>query len=115
MDKASGFIGRDALLEQQSRGLTKRLAVFTLDDPEPLLLGDEPIFRDGRLVGRTTSGAFGHTVGSSVGMGYVESEEPVTPGYVRSGDYEIEVLAQRFTARARLTAPYDPRSRRVRA
>ena len=115
MDKPGGFIGKDALLDQQNEGLTKRLAVFVLDDPEPLLLGDEPIFRNGRLVGRTTSGAFGHTVGSSVGMGYVESEEAVTPSYVRSGSYEIEVLAQRFTARAQLGAPYDPRGRRVRA
>ncbi len=115
MDKPGGFIGRDALLEQKSRGLTKRLAVFVLDDPEPLLLGDEPIFRNGRLVGRTTSGAFGHTVGSSVGMGYVESDDSVTPRHIRSGDYEIEVLAQRFTTRAQLAASYDPRSRRVRS
>ena len=108
------FIGREALLRQLDEGLKKRLAVFVLNDPEPLLLGDEPIYRNGVLVGRTTSGAFGHTVGRSVGLGYVENEGGVTPAYVRAGAYEIEVLAQRYPARARLTPPYDPRSRRVR-
>ena len=50
-DKGSDFIGREALLCQRQEGLARRLAVFTVDDPEPLLLGDEPIYRDGVLVG----------------------------------------------------------------
>ncbi len=113
-DKDSDFIGRQALLDQREQGVTKRLTIFTLDDPDPLLLGEEPIYRDGVLVGRTTSGAFGHTLGRSVGMGYVENEKGVDPKFVRSGSYEIEVLAQRYAARPRLRAPYDPDSKRVR-
>ena len=113
-DKGSGFIGRDALLRQRERGLQRRLAMFTLDDPEPLLHGDEPIYRDGALAGRTTSGAFGHTVGRSVGMGYVESDDGVDAASIRSGTYEIEVLAERFAAKASLRPPYDPRGERVR-
>src|SRR6185369_394190 len=69
--KKDGFVGREALLRQRDRPLARRLVAFTLDDPEPLLLGDEPIYRDGALVGRITSGAYGHTLGRSVGMGYV--------------------------------------------
>jgi 4-methylaminobutanoate oxidase (formaldehyde-forming) len=114
LDKDSDFIGRDALLRQLDDGLKRRLTVFVLDDPEPLLLGDEPIYRDGVLAGRITSGAFGHTVGRSVGLGYVENESGVTPAYVRSGTYEVEVLAEQYSAKARLTLPYDPRSERVR-
>ena len=113
-NKSSDFIGRKALLDQQKHGVTKRLTIFTLDDPDPLLLGDEPIYRDGVLVGRTTSGGFGHTLGRSVGMGYVENEGGVNPKFIRSGSYEIEVLAQRYAARAHLRAPYDPDSNRVR-
>ena len=113
-DKPAGFNGKEALLRQRREGLKKRLAVFTLDDPEPLLLGDEPIYRDGKLVGRTTSGAFGHTVGRSVGMGYVEHEEGVDPAFIRSGSYEIEVLAERQTANAGLRAAYDADGERVR-
>ena len=115
IDKAGDFAGKTALLRQLEGGVKQRLAVFTLDDPEPLLLGDEPIYRDGKLAGRTTSGAFGHTVGRSVGMGYVENEEGVDGAYVRSGSYEIEIGAERFPAAASLRAPYDPKGERVRS
>ncbi len=114
LDKGVNFIGRDAVLRQRDEGVTRRLAVFTLEDPEPLLLGNEPIWRDGQLVGRTTSGAFGHTLGVSVGMGYVEDEDGVTNQWVRGGAYELEVAAERLPAKVRLTAPYDRRGRRVR-
>ena len=68
-DKPGGFVGREALLRQREAGLSRRLAVFTLDDPEPLMYHNEPIWRDGELVGRITSGAFGHTIGRSIGLG----------------------------------------------
>ena len=84
-----------------------------LDDPEPILLGDEPIYRDGELAGVVTSGEYGHTIGTAIGLGYVESEDGVTPAYIRSGKYEIEIATERYTARVRMTAPYDPKSLRV--
>ena len=114
-DKDADFIGKDALLRQREQGLTKRMVVVTLDDPEPLLLGDEPIYRNGALVGRTTCGAYGHTLGRSVGMGYVEDEAGVDLAFVRSGSYQIEVATERYPATATLRAPYDPDGKRVRA
>ena len=114
-DKGVDFIGRDALLRQSERGLEKRLAIFVLEDPEPLLLGDEPIYRDGVIVGRTTSGNYGHALGRSVAMGYLEDEEGATPGWIRSGSYEIEVATERFSANVRLSSPYDPKSERIKA
>jgi 4-methylaminobutanoate oxidase (formaldehyde-forming) len=114
-EKAVEFNGKSALLRQIEQGVKKRLVVFTLDDPEPLLLGDEPIYRNGEVVGRTTSGTYGHTVGRSVGMGYVENEEGVDTADIRSGAYEIEVRSERFQATASLRPPYDPRNERVRS
>ena len=114
-DKGADFIGRDALLQQRESGLGKRLGVFTLEDPGPLLLGDEPIYRDGELVGRTTSGNYGHALGRSVGMGYLENDEGVTPAWMRAGAYQIEVATERYAAKVRLSPPYDPKSERVKA
>jgi 4-methylaminobutanoate oxidase (formaldehyde-forming) len=113
--KKDGFIGRDALLRQRAAPLARRLVMFTLDDPEPLLLGDEPIYRDGALVGRITSAAYGHTVGRSVGMGYVAHAEGVDGPFVRSGHWELEIATERSPARAHLDPPYDPTSARVRS
>ena len=114
-DKGVEFIGRDALLQQRESGVGRRLAIFVLDDPEPLLLGEEPIYRDGEMVGRTTSGNYGHALGRSVGMGYLENEKGATPGWIRSGSYEIEVATERYAAKVRLSPPYDPKSERVKA
>jgi 4-methylaminobutanoate oxidase (formaldehyde-forming) len=112
-DKDGGFIGKDALLTQLDEGIKRRLAVFVLDDPEPILLGDEPIYRDGEQAGVVTSGEYGHTIGTAIGLGYVESEDGVTPAYIRAGTYEIEIATERFAAKVRMTAPYDPKGLRV--
>jgi 4-methylaminobutanoate oxidase (formaldehyde-forming) len=113
-DKTTPFIGRDALLAQRERPLRRRLVVFTLEDPEPLLYHDEPIWRDGRLVGRTTSGAYGHTIGRAIALGFVEHPDGVTDAFVDSGRWQVEVAGQRLPARAQLAPPYDPKSARVR-
>jgi 4-methylaminobutanoate oxidase (formaldehyde-forming) len=113
--KKSGFVGRDALLRQRGTPLPRRLVMFTLDDPEPLLLGDEPIYREGALVGRITSGAFGHTLGRSVGMGYVAHADGVDEAFLQAGRWELEIATERFPATAQLEPPYDPKSTRVRS
>ena len=112
--KKDAFVGRDALLRQRDKPLTRRLVMFTLDDAEPLLLGDEPIYRDGVLVGRITSGAYGHTLGRSVGMGYVTHADGVDAAFVRAGRWQLEIALGRFAATAHLEPPYDPKSARVR-
>ena len=66
--KKDAFVGRDALLRQREAALRRRLLTLVLDDPAALLLGDEPIYRDGVLVDRITSGAYGHTLGRSIGL-----------------------------------------------
>jgi 4-methylaminobutanoate oxidase (formaldehyde-forming) len=115
-EKNADFIGRDALLRQRDEGLARRLVQFTIDDPAPLLYHDEPIWRDGRIVGRTTSGNYGHKLGHAVGFGYVTDDGgAVTADYVREGSYEIEIAGERFAATPHLRSPYDPKSERVKA
>jgi glycine cleavage system T protein len=113
-DKPGGFIGREALLRQREAGVRRRLVQFVLDDAEPLVYHGEPIWRDGELVGTLTSGMFGHTVGRSIGLGYVESSEQVTKEWVEDGSYEIEVAGDRLPARPYLRPVYDPDGARVR-
>ena len=114
-DKRVPFTGRDALRAQREKPLARRLVVFVLDDSEPLLYHDEPIWRDGALVGRIASGAYGHTLGRAVGLGWVAHADGVTDAFVASGRWEIEIACERIPARAHLAPPYDPKSLRVRA
>lgn len=113
--KARPFIGRDALLRQRDAGLKRRLATFALDDSRRMLYHNEPIWRDGELVGRTTSGMFGHTIGRPLAFGYVEHHgRIVEPEFFRTGRYEIEVAGERTPARCTLGALYDPKSERIK-
>ena len=114
-DKPDGFVGRDALLAQrENRPYKSRLVQFLLEDPEALLYGEEPIVRDGKTVGYLRSGAYGHTLGGPMGLGYVDHEEGVTVDFIKSGNFEIQVAGERFPARASLRSMYDPKNLRVR-
>jgi 4-methylaminobutanoate oxidase (formaldehyde-forming) len=114
-DKPDGFVGRDALLAQRKTGpLKRRLVSFLLEDPEPLLFHNEPIFRNGELTSYTTSAGYGHTLGGAMAMGYLHCEDGVDAGFVSDGHYEIEVDGKRQPAKASLAPPYDPQNRRIR-
>ncbi|PWR00698.1 GcvT family protein [Leucothrix pacifica] len=112
--KPDGFIGKEALLKQQAEGVKKRLVQFLFEDPEPLCYHEEPIWRDGELVGRTTAGMFGHTLGATLAMGYVENEDGVTADWINAGSYEIEVAQKRYKVTANLGTFYDPENKKIR-
>ncbi len=108
------FIGRDAVLRKKDEGLAKRLVQFRLTDPEPLLYHNEPVLRDGQIVGYLSSGAYGHHLGGAIGMGYVPSAGESADQLLAS-TYEIDVAGTRVRAEASLKPLYDPKSERVRA
>jgi 4-methylaminobutanoate oxidase (formaldehyde-forming) len=114
LDKPGGFIGRDALLKQKEEGLHRRLVQFLLKDPEPLIYHNEPIWRGDKIVGHITSGAYGHTLGGSVGLGYVHGEPGASSVDYLGDDYEIEVAGERVSAEASLAPMYDPKNERIR-
>ena len=80
-----------------------------------MLYHEEPIWRDGVRVGRTTSGMYGHTLGGCVGLGYVESDEVIDRAFLAQGLWEIEVAGERVGAKASFAPMYDPRSERIKA
>lgn len=113
------FIGRDAVVAQAENGIIKqRLVLFQLeqdDDDAPVLYHGEPIFSGDQCLGAITSGAWGHRIGKSLGIGYISDPENVTLDRIKSYDFEIEVAMKRFKAKAQLRPWYDPKSERVRA
>ena len=108
------FIGRDEVLRKKEAGLDKRLMQFKLTDPEPLLYHNEPILRDGEIIGYVSSGAYGHHLGGAMGMGYVPCTSE-TAEQLLASSYEIDVAGTRFKAEASLKPMYDPTSSRVKA
>jgi len=113
-DKPGGFIGLDTLLAQRDAGVGKKLFQFKLKDPDPLLYHNEPIWHDDQLVGHVTSGAYGHSLGASIGLGYVHIEQGSDPAEMLGGNFAIEVAGVRVPAEASLRPMYDPKNERIR-
>jgi glycine cleavage system aminomethyltransferase T len=109
MDKGA-FQGREALAAVLERGSAERLACVTLDDPNAVVLGKEPIRSDGRVVGYATSAGYGYSVGRCIVYGYLPAElaVPGTP-------VEVEYFDQRLSATVAEDPLWDPKGERLRA
>lgn len=111
----SDFVGRDAILRQKERKVRRRLVQVRLENPSgPLLYHHEPIWRAGKIIGSVTSGAYGHRIGASLGMGYVECEAGVDDAFLSSEPLEVEVAWKRYPISAQLKPWYDPKGLRLR-
>jgi 4-methylaminobutanoate oxidase (formaldehyde-forming) len=106
--KKGDFLGKDALLAQKESGLRRKLACFELETPLSVY-GGEAMIADGKVIGMTTSGDFGHTVGRMIVLGYVPQE------HFGRDRIEIEAFGQRSLATLVAGCAYDPANERIRA
>jgi dimethylglycine dehydrogenase len=106
----SGFVGREAALRQRDEPQSHRLVTLVVEAADADAYGDEPVLAEGRVVGFTTSGGYGHTVGQSIALAYLE---PVCA--VPDAELRITILGDDRPARV-LSAPlYDPSGLRMRS
>lgn len=103
------FKGRAALETQKQTGLRKKLASFTVEDRDVVLLGRETIYRNGERVGWLSSGGYGHTIGKSIGIGYVRHPDGVDDDFILSGSYELDVAQKRVQCNVHIKPLYDRR------
>ena len=103
------FIGRDALLHQRRDGVRKRLATLQVDALDADCWGNEAVWAGDRVGGITTSGGYGHWLGQSLAVAYIDADL-ATPGTRLT----VEILGQRRPARVLAEPPFDPENRRPR-
>lgn len=108
-DKPS-FVGRDAALRERDKGPSRRLVTLVVDATDADPAGFEPIWIGDQLAGYTTSGGYGHTVGKSIAMGYVDADKIDV-----DAQYGVDVLGERRQARVVLESVFDPSGARMRA
>ena len=105
------FIGREALLAWRDRGFANALVTLEVGGVEDAdALGNNPLFHNGELVGRATSGGYGYRLGQSLALGMVNPQLS-SPGTA----LEIEILGERRPATVVPESPYDPGNERLRA
>ena len=108
------FIGKEALAAQKGNPLTRKMVMFTLDDPEIMLYGNEPIFRNGEYNSISTSGGYGFEVGAACALGYLKNPDGVTKAWMEEGAYQIMVEGELRAATLHLSSPYDPKNLRTK-
>ena len=99
--KPVDFIGRDALLRQRERGISKRLVQLTLDDPAAFPWGGEPVLMDDRYVGELTSAGYSRALGRAVAFVYARSanaDTPLTDAAIDAARYAVDIAGTMYSA-----------------
>ena len=103
------FTGREALLLQGESGVPQEFITLEVDVDDADPMGNEPVFSGKEMIGRATSGCYGHSVGKSLALAYVESGT----GSVGT-ELELEILDKRYPARVIEESPCDPNNEKLR-
>ncbi len=108
IDWTKDFVGKDVLAAQRT-ALRRRLVLLKIEGG-PLILHDEPVWEEGRVVGLTTSGARGARTGLDLAFALIET----TDSSMVDRRFEVEIAGKRYPARALSRAPFDPDGKRMR-
>jgi dimethylglycine dehydrogenase len=104
------FIGKAPTLKNKQRGPRMKLVYLEVDNTDSDCMGNEPVYAGDRVVGVTTSGAFGHKVGKSLAFAYVPPEMTA-----EGTAFDVLVFAERRPARIIPESAWDPGNERLRA
>ncbi len=104
------FIGKAAAAAERASGGVRKLVTLVVDADDADAMGDEPIWHRDKVVGWVTSGGYGHTVGRSIALGYVEN---AVAG--ETSGFAVELMGERRPATRSPGALVDPQGLRMRA
>jgi dimethylglycine dehydrogenase len=110
LDKAE-FLGRDAYLAIKDNPPREKLVLARVETTNADANGGEPVFlTDGSPVGRVSSGAFGHSVGASIALCFIDA------GHAHAGtELEVAILGRPHRAVILDKPPFDAKGERLRA
>ena len=97
--KDLNFIGREALEKIKNKKIDRKFAMFVLKNNEPgkpLLLHDEPIYKDNKIIGRTTSGNYSFNFKKNLAFGYINND--FSEDEVLNGNIFIEIEKTKYPA-----------------
>jgi dimethylglycine dehydrogenase len=103
------FVGRDAALRERETGAAQRLVTLDVSAPDADAGPFEPVWSGERRVGFVTSGGYGHSIGRSIALAYLEPDVAV-PGT----PLEVHVVGVRRPAVVVADSPHDPSGSRQR-
>jgi 4-methylaminobutanoate oxidase (formaldehyde-forming) len=112
LDWNSDFIGKSALLERRDQAPTGKLVSIVFDEIDARPLGNEPVRQAGRIIGKTTSAAFGYRLGKPVAIARLECKSENNLDGLK---VDVDIARSQNAGTAFLNAAYDPRGSNMRA
>jgi glycine cleavage system T protein len=108
--KKAEFIGKQALVKQKQKGLTRKLCTLVLDDNEfTQIYGGEAVYHDGKVIARVRSGGYGYTLKKNILYAYLPMEL-AKPGT----RLEMDLIEGCFHGEVTATTLFDPKGERLR-
>ena len=111
LKKKDDFLGRKGLLEWEKRGFDNAfvtLEVLNVDDADAI--GNNPIYKDGEVIGRATGGGFGWRMNASLALAMVKPSLSEV-----DTELEIDILGKRYACRVLEDSPHDPANEKLRS
>ncbi|MEM7544595.1 MAG: FAD-dependent oxidoreductase [Pseudomonadota bacterium] len=105
--KRRSFIGADALAIRRREGARTNVATLIFSDQNATPLGHEPVYRGDRIIGQTTSAAYGHRIGAPAALAFVECIDDLN-------DVEVDIAGARHGASLQFDAAFDSAGARMK-
>ena len=112
LDWNSDFIGKKALLELRDKLPTSRLVSIVFDSLDAQPLGNEPVYHKGRIIGKTTSAAFGYRIGKPVAIAMIEFESEKN---LHQLEVDVDIARSQNAGTINLNSVHDPEGSSMRA
>jgi len=104
------FIGKAGVLKQKEQGIPRKLVCLVVDAKDSDPWGYNPILKDGKQIGMTSSGGYGHRVEKSIALGYVALEFAAV-----GTTMDVEILGRVRSATVAAMPLYDPKNERMKS
>lgn len=108
VEKGYRAMGHEALLRRRDQGIRSRVATILFDDVQAVPLGSEPVYAGGKIVGKTTSAAFGYRVGRPVALAALDA------GIGEGDAVDVDIARHLSPGRVTLRPAFDPTGARMR-
>lgn len=110
VDWNKDFIGKAALEKKRVAGASSRIVSIILDDNNAVPLGNEPVVMNGKIIGKTTSAAFGYRINAPIAL--ADIQDPL--GCIEGCSLDVNIAGTLFSGTVKLGPAFDPKGERMR-
>ncbi len=110
IDWSKDFMGKAALQAKRKAGTENRIVSILFDDLDAVPLGDEAVLKDGRIIGKTTSAAFGFRIRAPIALAAIEDVSVLKD----TASVEVNIAGTLFAGSMLTGAAFDPTGSRMK-